>query len=240
MAWIYDTYAMMHPGLNNLPVVTGKPVSIGGTYGRKEATARGCLYATERFIERGAVPALDSLQQARIVIQGFGNVGRIAAELFEESGARIVGLSDSEGGVYCADGINLKQAIEFKSKHGTLVGLHATQSVSNDELLEIECDVLLPAALENQITASNADRIRTKLVCEGANGPTTPAADEILHANGIPVLPDILANAGGVTVSYFEWVQNNQNQRWDLDEVNSKLRKKMAARSTPFSNANCS
>ena len=137
------------------------------------------------------------MEQATVAIQGFGNVGRIAAELFEHAGSRIVALSDSEGGIFCADGINLKEAIEFKSKHGTLVGLHGTQSVSNDELLETECDVLLPAALENQIHAGNADRIHAKMICEGANGPTTPAADQILHARGIPVLPDILANGGG-------------------------------------------
>ncbi|MDG2381792.1 MAG: Glu/Leu/Phe/Val dehydrogenase [Pirellulaceae bacterium] len=227
MAWIYDTYDMMHPGKNNRPVVTGKPIAIGGTHGRKEATARGCLYATERFIERGSIPGLDTLKGATLAIQGFGNVGRIAAELFQVAGAKIVALSDSEGGVFCEQGIDLHEAIDFKSKHGTLAGLHGVQSVSNQELLEVECDILLPAALENQITVENAGRIRAKMVCEGANGPTTPAADEILHAKQISVLPDVLANAGGVTVSYFEWVQNNENQSWDLEEVNTKLRTKM-------------
>ena len=227
MAWIYDTYDMMHPGQNNRPVVTGKPIAIGGTHGRKEATARGCLYAAERFIERGSIPDLDTLKGATLAIQGFGNVGRIAAELFQAAGAKIVALSDSEGGVFSAQGIDLNEAIDFKAKHGTLAGLYGTQRVSNQELLEVECDILLPAALENQITVENAGRIRARMVCEGANGPTTPAADEILHARQIPVLPDILANAGGVTVSYFEWVQNNENQSWDLEEVNAKLRKKM-------------
>lgn len=227
MAWIYDTYAMMHPGSNNLPVVTGKPVTMGGTFGRREATARGCLYATERLVERGQVPGLESLKGARVVIQGFGNVGRIAAELFIEVGARVIAISDSEGGVYCEDGIDMQEAIRFKSQHGSIVGLHGTTSLTNDELLEIECDVLLPAALENQITVENAERIRARMICEGANGPTSPQADDILQAKGIPVLPDILANAGGVTVSYFEWVQNIENETWDLDLVNSKLRDKM-------------
>lgn len=227
MAWIYDTYAMTHPGANNLPVVTGKPVSVGGTHGRREATARGCLYATERLIERGGVSGLSSLKNARVVIQGFGNVGRIAAELFTEAGARVIAISDSEGGIYAEQGFDIEQVIRFKADHGSLVGFPGTTCLTNEELLEIECDILIPAALENQITVENADRIRAKMICEGANGPTSPAADDILQARGIPLLPDILANAGGVTVSYFEWVQNNENQTWDLDLVNARLRRKM-------------
>ena len=227
MAWIYDTYAMMHPGANNLPVVTGKPVSVGGTHGRREATARGCLYATERLIERGEISGLSSLKNARVVIQGFGNVGRIAAELFTEAGARVIAISDSEGGIYAEQGLDIEQVIRFKDDHGSFARFPGTTRLTNEELLEIECDILIPAALENQITVENADRIGAKMICEGANGPTSPAADEILQARGIPLLPDILANAGGVTVSYFEWVQNNENQTWDLDLVNARLRRKM-------------
>jgi glutamate dehydrogenase (NAD(P)+) len=227
MAWIYDTYHMMHPGENNLPVVTGKPVEMGGSLGRKEATARGCLYATQRLIERGVVPDLNSLEGARVVVQGFGNVGMIAATLFQEVGARVIAVSDSHGGILSAEGLDLEAARRFKADHGTVIGLPGTQTVTNEGLLEVECDVLIPAALQNTIHRGNADRLRTRMVCEGANGPTTPAADDILSHAGIAVLPDILANAGGVTVSYFEWVQNIENEQWDLDEVNSKLRTKM-------------
>lgn len=227
MAWIYDTYTMMHPGRNNLPIVTGKPISIGGTFGRKEATGQGCLYATQRLIERGAVDGVDSLEAARVVIQGFGDVGRVAARLFQQEGAKIIAISDSLGGVVCADGIDVEEAIEFKQENGSLRGLSGTADIANESLLELECDVLIPAALENQIHFGNAARIRAKLVCEGANGPTTPAADDELYRRGIPVLPDILANAGGVTVSYFEWIQNIEYKRWELEQVNSLLQSKI-------------
>jgi glutamate dehydrogenase (NAD(P)+) len=224
MAWIYDTYQMMHPGENNLPVVTGKPIEIGGSFGRQEATGRGILYVTQRALGAGVVPGFGSLDGARVVVQGFGDVGTVAATLFREAGAVILGVSDSQGGIHSEAGIDVAAAIEFKADHGTVVGLPHTESVTNEELVELPCDVLIPAALENQIRRDNADRIGARVVVEGANGPTTPAADDILCRRGIPVLPDILANAGGVTVSYFEWVQNIENQQWDLEEVNAKLK----------------
>ena len=229
MAWIYDTYDMMHPGKNNLPVVTGKPVSMGGSLGRNEATARGCLFITSRAIAQGAVPGLNSLTGARVVIQGFGNAGAIAAQLFRDAGATIIAVSDSTGGVTSADGINPEAAIAHKKQSGSVVGLGGTTNITNDELLHVGCDVLIPAAFENQIRADNVAGIRTKLIAEAANGPTTPAADKELFARGIPVLPDILTNSGGVTVSYFEWVQNIENQHWTEDQVNAHLRTKMEA-----------
>lgn len=227
MSWIYDTYQAMHPGANNLPVVTGKPIDIGGSYGRDEATGRGCLYATERFLERGVIPELDSIRGASVAVQGFGNAGSVAARLFAEAGARIIAVSDSQGGIFSEQGFDVEAALAFKKEHGTVVGLPGSQTITNSDLLELKCDVLIPAALENQIRRDNVDRIQTRLVVEAANGPTTPAADRNLTARGIPVLPDILANAGGVTVSYFEWVQNIEYQRWELEEVNAKLRQRM-------------
>jgi glutamate dehydrogenase (NAD(P)+) len=227
MAWIYDTYDILHAGKNNLPVVTGKPLDIGGSRGRNEATGRGCLYAVQRLLERGGVRGLPALDGARVAIQGFGNAGSVAARLFREAGARIIAVSDTRGGIFNKQGIDVVAALRFKAEHGSVVGLPQTEEINNEKLLELECDILIPAALENQIRADNASRLRCRLVCEAANGPTTPAADTVLHKAGIPVLPDILANSGGVTVSYFEWVQNIENEQWDLDEVNQKLRKKM-------------
>jgi len=227
MAWIYDTYQVMHPGQNNLPVVTGKPVDLGGSYGRREATARGALFATRQALSRGIVKGLDSIKGARVAIQGFGNAGSIAAELFVEAGATVVAVSDSRGGVKAPDGIDVKAAIAHKAKTGSVVGLAGTTPVSNEEILLLPCDILIPAALENQLRADNADDVKARIVVEAANGPTTPAADRILFAKGIPVLPDILANSGGVTVSYFEWVQNIENEQWDEEEVNAKLLRKM-------------
>jgi glutamate dehydrogenase (NAD(P)+) len=227
MAWIYDTYHVMHPGKNNLPVVTGKPVEMGGSLGRQQATGRGIVYAAERTIERGIVPGLSSLDGARVVVQGFGDVGAVAALLFRQAGATILAVSDSQGGIFSDREIDVDAALEFKAQHGTVVGLPHTETVTNEDLLELPCDILVPAALENQIRGDNADRVNVRLVVEGANGPTTPAADDILCARGIPVVPDILANAGGVTVSYFEWVQNIENEQWDLAEVNSKLQLRM-------------
>jgi len=227
MAWIYDTYDIMHPGRNNLPVVTGKPIGMGGSLGRNEATGRGCLFAADRLLARGIVPGLDGVRGASVAVQGFGNAGSVAARLFHERGARIVAVSDSSGGIYRTEGIDPDEALAFKAQHGTVVGLPTTQTITNEDLLALECDVLIPAAMENQIRRDNAHRVRARLVCEAANGPTTPAADEILTAAGIPVLPDILANSGGVAVSYFEWVQNIENEQWELDDVNMKLRAKM-------------
>jgi glutamate dehydrogenase (NAD(P)+) len=227
MAWIYDTYAMMHPGRNNLPAVTGKPLDIGGSQGRNEATARGCLFACQRALARGVVPGRSDLQKARVAVQGFGNAGGIAARLFHEAGAVVVAVSDSRGGVYREQGLDLGAVLAHKARTGSVAGLPGARALTNEEVLTLECDVLIPAALENQIRRDNAALVRARFVCEAANGPTTPAADRILLGRGIPVLPDILANSGGVCVSYFEWVQNNENEQWDLDEVNHKLQTKM-------------
>lgn len=227
MAWIYDTYDMMHPGRNNLGVVTGKPLEIGGSHGRHEATARGLLFAAERALVKGIVEGRDELDGARVAIQGFGNVGSIAARLFRQDGAVIVAVSDSKGGCFAEQGLDLDAVAAHKKSTGTVVGTPGTRKISNEELLAVDCDVLIPAAMENQIRADNADKVRAKFIVEAANGPTTPAADLVLQKKGIPVLPDILANSGGVCVSYFEWVQNNENEQWDLEEVNHKLRVKM-------------
>jgi glutamate dehydrogenase (NAD(P)+) len=229
MAWIYDTYDMMHAGKNNLPVVTGKPIPMGGSLGRNEATARGCLFATARAIATGAVPGLDSLEGARIVIQGFGNAGSIAARLFTEAGAKVIAVSDSTGGIFSDDGIDYHAALAHKQQTKSVVGLAGTMNITNAELLHIDCDVLIPAAFENQIRADNVANVKTKLIAEAANGPTTPAADGVLFGRGIPIIPDILANSGGVTVSYFEWVQNIENEHWSEEEVNAKLKEKMEA-----------
>ncbi len=229
MAWIYDTYHMMHPGRNNLGVVTGKPIGIGGSHGREQTTARGCLYATQTALERGVAPGLPSVEGATVAIQGFGNAGFHAAALFAEAGAKIVAISDTRGGAYSAAGLRPSDAVAHKKRTGSVVGLPGGEPIDNHTLLGLECDILIPAALENAIRRDNAAGVRAKLVVEAANGPTTPAADQILLDKGIPVLPDILVNAGGVTVSYFEWVQNSENEQWDVEEVNDKLRAKMAA-----------
>jgi glutamate dehydrogenase/leucine dehydrogenase len=227
MAWIYDTYDILHPGKNNRPVVTGKPIQMGGSFGRHEATGNGVYYATEHFLSKGLIAEHQTVVGARIVIQGFGNVGSIAAQAFFRNGAKIIAVSDSHGGIFCEDGFDPEKVIAFKKEHGGVVGMPGTATISNEEILELECDILIPAALGNQIHAGNADRISTKLVVEAANGPTTPQADEILKERRIYLLPDIMANAGGVTVSYFEWVQNQSHQQWDIKEVNTRLQKRM-------------
>ncbi|PSQ80371.1 MAG: glutamate dehydrogenase [Bacteroidetes bacterium QS_1_63_11] len=227
MAWVYDTYDMMHQGANNLPVVTGKPVHIGGSRGRREATARGLLFATQTALRRGVVDGLEEVSDATVVIQGFGNAGAVAAQLFAEAGATIIAVSDSQGGVYAKDGLSPEAALAHKDDTGSVVGLDGTETISNETLLTLPCDILIPAALENQIHPDNAEDVEARFVAEAANGPTTSKADRILFERGIPVLPDILANAGGVTVSYFEWVQNIENEQWGLERVNRKLRQKM-------------
>jgi glutamate dehydrogenase (NAD(P)+) len=227
MAWIYDTYDMMHPGRNNLPVVTGKPVDIGGSLGRHEATARGCLFAAQQALAKGVVSELEELRGARVVIQGYGNAGAIAAELFHHAGARIIAVSDSQGGIVREQGIDPEAVEKHKYVSRSVVGMRGTTTITNADLLGLECDILIPAALECQIRADNAAAVRARFIVEAANGPTTPAADQVLFARGIPVLPDILANSGGVTVSYFEWVQNIENEKWDEADVNAKLRTKM-------------
>jgi glutamate dehydrogenase (NAD(P)+) len=227
MAWVYDTYDAFHPGENNRAVVTGKPVELGGSLGRREATGRGCLYTIERFLERAKLPRLPSLEGARIVVQGFGNVGAVAATLLAESGARILAVSDSSGGVATEDGLDLEAVAEHKAAEGSVVGTPDTRTVSNEDLLALDCDILIPAALGAAINAQNAGRVSAKLVVEAANGPVTPEADAILCDRGVHVVPDILANAGGVTVSYFEWIQNLANERWPVEEVNARLRETM-------------
>jgi glutamate dehydrogenase (NAD(P)+) len=218
MAWIMDTYSMTK-GYSTLGVVTGKPLSIGGSEGRNEATARGCLVAVE---EACRVKKM-SIRGSSVAIQGFGNAGSLAAKLFAEKKARVIAISDSRGGVFNSRGIDPLKAMRYKERSGTVVGMPGTSRISNDELLALKCDILIPAALENVITLNNADQIKAKIVAEAANGPTTPHADEVLARKGIMLLPDILANAGGVTVSYFEWVQDLQSFFWSEAEVNAKL-----------------
>ena len=218
MAWIMDTYSMTK-GYSTLGVVTGKPVSLGGSEGRNEATARGCLVACEEACKVKKI----NLRGASVAIQGFGNAGSIAARLFTEKKAKVIAISDSRGGVFNSRGIDPLKAMRYKDRSGTVVGMPGTSRISNDDLLTLKCDILIPAALENSITLNNADQIKAKIVAEAANGPTTPHADEVLARRGIMVLPDILANAGGVTVSYFEWVQDLQGFFWSEDEVKVKL-----------------
>ncbi len=227
MAWIYDTFDLMHPGKNNLAVVTGKPLEIGGSVGRDEATARGSLYATEQLLKREVVPDMQTIDGARVAVQGYGNAGATAARLFHDAGARIVAVSDSRGGISNDSGLDPRQVLAHKNETGSVVGLPESTDISNEELLAYDCDILIPAALECQIRADNADDVKAKLIVEDANGPLTMAADEILQKKNVVVLPDIVANSGGVVVSYFEWVQNLENQRWDLDKVERRLKKKM-------------
>ncbi len=227
MAWIYDTFDTLHPGENNRPVVTGKPLELGGSLGRNEATGLGCLYATRQLLRYGLIRGIDSLKGARVAIQGFGQVGATIAKLFHEAGATIVALSDSQGGVADESGLNPMAALAYKKAHGTVVGLHETKTITNDDLLAIDCDILVPAALENQIRRDNADDVRARLIVEAANGPVTCAADDQLQRKGVIVLPDLVANGGGLVVSYFEWVQNLENQQWELDEIHRKLEARM-------------
>ncbi|MDX2412020.1 MAG: Glu/Leu/Phe/Val dehydrogenase [Woeseiaceae bacterium] len=227
MAWIYDTFDLMHPGQNNRAVVTGKPLEIGGSVGRNEATARGSLYATQQLLERGIVPGMNLLDGARVAVQGYGNVGGNAARLFHEAGARIVAVSDVGGGICADSGLDPEKVQAHMNESGSVVEFPGATAISNEELLAYDCDILIPAALECQIRADNADNVKAKLIVEGANGPLTIKADEILQAKGVVVLPDIVANSGGVVVSYFEWVQNLENQQWDLDKVERRLKKRM-------------
>jgi glutamate dehydrogenase (NAD(P)+) len=222
MAWIMDTYSTRE-GYSVPEVVTGKPISIGGSAGRQQATARGVMYTTLATLKHLGM----SVEDARIVVQGFGNVGGGTVQLLHESGCKIVGVSDVTGGVFNPDGLSPTGLRAREAAAGTLVGYEGGEAVTNAELLELECDVLIPAAIENQITDENADRIKAAVIVEAANGPTTPEADEVFLERGIPVVPDILANAGGVTVSYFEWVQGIQAYYWEEDEVNNRLRQIM-------------
>jgi glutamate dehydrogenase (NAD(P)+) len=218
MAWIMDTYSMTK-GYSTLGVVTGKPVSLGGSEGRSEATARGCLVVCEEACKVKRI----NLRGATVAIQGFGNAGSGAARLFTEKKAKVIAISDSRGGVFNSRGIDPLKAMRYKERSGTVVGMPGTSRISNDDLLTMKCDILIPAALENAITLNNVDMVKAKIVAEAANGPTTPHADEVLARKGIMLLPDILANAGGVTVSYFEWVQDLQGFFWSEEEVKAKL-----------------
>ncbi len=218
MAWIFDTYSM-NKGHSVLGVVTGKPLHLGGSLGREEATAHGAQYCIRVAIRKKEM----SLEGATVAIQGFGNVGSYLARFMAEDGAKVIAVSDSSGGLYNPNGLDVTSVVAHKDETGTLSGFRGADAISNEELLLLECDVLAPCALEQVIHEGNASKVRAKLVCEGANGPTTPAADEILDDMGVLVLPDVLANAGGVVVSYFEWVQGLQEYFWKETEVNAKL-----------------
>jgi len=227
MAWIYDTYDVMHPGRNNRPVVTGKPIDLGGSEGRNTAAAQGCLYAVQRFLEKMALPELKRLDGYRVAIQGYGNVGANIARLFQQAGSKIIAVSDSQGGIYFENGLDLVEVDKHKRMQGKVVGLSETTTITNEDLLQLECDILIPSAISNQIHAGNADRVKAKLIVEAGNAPVTPEANKTLTKKGVWILPDILVNAGGVTVSYFEWVQNTENEHWSIDEVNQKLKSRM-------------
>lgn len=218
MAWIMDTYSM-HRGYSTPAVVTGKPVAIGGSLGRVEATGRGCVLTAREAARRIGL----NLDGATVVVQGYGNVGSVAAYLLADIGCKVLAASDTGGGVYSKTGLDPRKLLDHKNKTGSVKGYPGTDTVTNEELLEIPCDILVPSALEGQITHDNAARIKTRLIVEGANGPTTPDADVVLDDRKIMVIPDILANAGGVIVSYFEWVQGLQQFFWTEDEVNQNL-----------------
>lgn len=218
MAWIMDTYSM-HRGYSTPSVVTGKPLSIGGSFGRVEATGRGVMLVT-----REAARTLGmQLSGAKVVVQGFGNVGSIASWLLADQGCTIVAVSDTGGGIHNPRGLDPRAVLKYKEERGTVAGFPGADRVTNEQLLELPCDILVPSALEGQITAQNAPRVKARLIVEGANGPITPDADEIFHARKVLVVPDIVANAGGVIVSYFEWVQGLQQFFWTEDEVNQNL-----------------
>ena len=218
MAWIMDTYSM-HEGYSIPAVVTGKPLSIGGSEGRNDATATGVLFVTRQAARRIGMP----LQGARVSIQGYGNAGSIAARLFHNEGCKVVAVSDTSGGIYNESGLDPAAVLRFKQERGSVAGFPNAQRVSVQDVLEVPCDVLIPAATEGVITAANADRVQASIIAEAANGPTTPEADEILYKRGAFIIPDILANSGGVTVSYFEWVQDLQSFFWGVEEITKKL-----------------
>ena len=222
MAWIMDTYSM-HVGHTSTAVVTGKPIEMGGSLGRREATGRGVMIVTR---EAAKHLGLD-IKKATVAVQGFGNVGSVSADLLAKIGAKIVAVTDWKGGVQNPNGLDIPQMIEFSKQHKTIDGFPGGDPIENDQLFSLDVDVLVPAALENQITEENASTIKAKIVAEGANGPTTPDAHRMLHERGIFVIPDILANAGGVTTSYFEWVQDRHGYFWEEQEVNKRLEAKM-------------
>jgi glutamate dehydrogenase/leucine dehydrogenase len=221
MAWIMDTYSALKGNYAQPEVITGKPISIGGSLGRNEATGRGLAYTVREAAKKLNI----NMKESTIVVQGFGNAGQFASKLVEEQGAKMIAVSDSQGAIVNNHGISVDTLIKHKKETGSIVDFEGSRSISNEEILETECTILIPAALENQITKRNAAKIRGKIVAEAANGPTTPEADEILYNNKVLVIPDILANGGGVTVSYFEWLQNLRRDYWTEDEVNNRLEK---------------
>ena len=222
MAWIMDTYSM-HKRHTVTAVVTGKPVEMGGSLGRREATGRGCMLVTREALKRLRMP----IEGTRVVVQGFGNVGSVAAQLMEGLGMKVVAVSDKSGGIYHPDGLKIRDVLQHTRQRRFLSDYKEADHIPNQDLLTLDCDVLVPAALENVITSKNAGSIKARIICEGANGPTTANADKILEQNGVFVIPDILANAGGVTVSYFEWVQDRGGYFWDEDTVNQRLERIM-------------
>lgn len=224
MAWIMDTYSM-HAGFSVPAVVTGKPVEIGGSLGRTEATGRGVVFT----IEEALMLEQTDPRGITVAIQGFGNVGSVAAECCRELGMKVIAISDSTGGVHREDGLDIKAVTDHKNEAGVVQGFSGADNVSNEELIRLKCDILIAAATENQIHSGNADKVRARIVAEGANGPTTPEADKILFDRGVSVIPDILCNAGGVTVSYLEWVQDLQSFSWPLEQINSHLKSLMVA-----------
>jgi glutamate dehydrogenase/leucine dehydrogenase len=221
MAWIMDTYSALKGNFVQPEVITGKPLAIGGSLGRNEATGRGLAFTVREAAKKLEI----NMKAATVVVQGFGNAGQFSAQLVEDQGATVIAASDSKGSIYNKSGIQVPALRKHKEKTGSVAGFPGAKSISNEELLETECTILIPAALENQITGKNASKIKAKLVAEAANGPTTPDADEVLFKNKIMVIPDILANGGGVTVSYFEWLQNLRREYWTEAEVNERLDK---------------
>jgi glutamate dehydrogenase (NAD(P)+) len=223
MSWIMDTYSALKGNFVQPEVITGKPLSIGGSLGRNEATGRGLSFTVREAVKKLGI----NLQASTVAVQGFGNAGQYASLLLEEMGAKVVAVSDSQGGIHNKNGIHVISLRKHKEKMGSVVGFPDSKSISNEEILETECTILVPAALENQITKKNASKVTARLVAEAANGPTTPEADETLYKNKTLVIPDVLANSGGVTVSYFEWLQNLRREYWTEEQVNSILDKKM-------------
>lgn len=223
MSWIMDTYSALKGNFVQPEVITGKPLAIGGSLGRNEATGRGLSFTVREAAKKLGI----NLRAATVAVQGFGNAGQFAALLLEEMGAKVVAVSDSQGGISNENGISIGSVRAHKEKTRSVVGFPGSKSISNEEILETDCTILIPAALENQITKNNAANVSAKLVAEAANGPTTPEADEILYKDKIMVIPDVLANSGGVTVSYFEWLQNLRREYWTEEQVNSMLDKKM-------------
>jgi glutamate dehydrogenase (NAD(P)+) len=222
MAWVMDTYSM-HVGYTSTAVVTGKPVEMGGSLGRREATGRGVMITTREAAKHLGI----DIKKSTVAVQGFGNVGSVSAQLISRLGAKIVAVTDWKGGVYNEKGLDVAKMLAYVAQHKSIEGFPGGQALSNEDLFGLDVDVLIPAALENQVTMENAPAIRAKILVEGANGPTTPEAHDHLHGRGVFVVPDILANAGGVTTSYFEWVQDRYGYFWELGEVNTRLEQKM-------------